>query len=75
MKNRPKIILKISEALKVLDPITSKDLIEELKTYPSSYWLVEGDTPKEDGTAHLFILEDTEENNRMLLQHTPIDLK
>jgi len=67
--------MKISKALEALDPITSKDLIEELKTYPSNYWLVEGDIPNEDRTPHLFILEDNEENNKLLLLHTPIDLK
>lgn len=74
MKNRRRILMRIVEALKYLNPNKNKDLIEELKTYPSNYWLVEGDTPKLDGTPHLFILEDTPENDRLLFPHSSIDL-
>jgi len=74
MYKRPKICMKISAALELLDPKLSAELMAELKTYPSTYWLVEGDIPKEDGSPHLLILEDTAENNRILLQHKPVDL-
>lgn len=72
MKQR--IVMRISEALERLKDSDS-EFTKELKTYPSNYWVVEGDNPKEDGTPHLFILEDTEENGPWLLRHTPIDLK
>lgn len=71
---RPKICMKISAALELLDPNVSGELIAELKTYPSSYWVVEGDIPKADGSPSLLIIEDTAENNKIFLQHKPIDL-
>ena len=71
---RKKVCTKISEALKVL-PNKKSPLYKELKNHPNKNdWLVEGDYLTEDGKPNLFIIEDTKENAKMLLQHQQIDL-
>jgi hypothetical protein len=73
---RHKIIMKIGEALKKMkkDKLPKSPFQEELKKYPSNYWLVEGDEPNEKGKPQFFIVEDNPRNNELLSGHTPIDL-
>ena len=66
--------MRISEALEVLQDFADDEFITELRSCPPDYWLVEGDEPKPDGTPHMFIVENSPENDRIFLQHKPINL-
>jgi hypothetical protein len=76
INQRHKIIIKIGEALKKMkkDKLPESPFQKELKKYPLNYWLVEGDMPNKDGSPQMFIIEDTQENSRMLSGHSPVDL-
>jgi hypothetical protein len=67
--------MRISEAIAILEKLGSNsDFFNEIKKHNPNHWLVQCDIPDEDGKPKFFILEDTEENNRILAQHRVIDL-
>ena len=73
--NEHRIIMRVSEAVKTLETIGSNSaFFNELKQHDPNNWLVQVDIPNEDGTPKFFILENTEENSRLLAQHRVVDL-
>ena len=76
MKNRKKICLTIEEAIDILEKMKSKStFLKEIKLHKNKKdWVIEGDEPGEDGTPKFYIIENNEENNRVLFQHKPVNL-
>ena len=75
-ENRHKILMKIGDALAKMksDGLPDSPFQRELRKYPENFWLVEGNIPNKDGSAQLFIIEDTPENNAVLSGHVVVDL-
>lgn len=70
-----RIIMRVSEAVKILENLGSNSpFFNELKSHDGNKWLVQVDIPDENGNPRFFILEDTEENARLLMQHKVINL-
>lgn len=70
-----RVIMRVSEAITILEKLNSNsDFFNEIKNHDPNKWLVQVDIPDEEGKPKFFVLDDTEENSRMLMQHRTVDL-